>query len=215
MTKLFLVPGMGADTRIYNKIDLPEYDVVCVDWLEPDPTDTLASYSQKLIFQYNITPGSIIIGNSLGGMIAIEMAKFIAVKKAVLISSIRSIDEAPGYFSFFRTFPVYKLIPGKVITKLGFVIRLAFGKMSDEDLWLFNDMLKNTSPVFLKWSMGAVVNWDNKTVPANVYQLIGDKDVVFPWKKQPGATVIKGGTHIMIFDRAKEVNKWLKGILKK
>jgi hypothetical protein len=42
MSKIFLIAGMGADTRIYNNIELPaEYDVIPVDWLEPHQTDTL------------------------------------------------------------------------------------------------------------------------------------------------------------------------------
>jgi pimeloyl-ACP methyl ester carboxylesterase len=214
--KIYLIPGMGADTRIYNKIDFRETDeVTCVDWIELDKSDTLASYAQKLIFQYHIEPNSIVIGNSLGGMLAIEMAKFIPMSKVILISSIRTVDEAPGYFSLFRALPAYRLIPSAWMNKMRFVVRLAFEKMSEEDLWLFQDMLKNTSPVFLKWSMGAVLRWDNRVIPPNVYQLSGDKDAVFPYKKLKAAEIVRGGTHIMIFDKAKEVNKILKRILGK
>ncbi len=214
MRKIYLIPGMGADTRIYNHIDLKESDdVTCIDWIEPHESDTLASYAQKLVFQYHIQPNSIIIGNSLGGMLAIEIAKFILVKKVILISSIRTVDEAPGYFPLMKVMPFYKLIPGKLMTKLGFMIRAVFGKMSKEDDWLFKDMLKNTSPKFLKWSMGAVLRWDNRTIPPNVYQITGDKDKVFPYKKLKAAEIVNGGTHIMIFDKAKQINKILKRIL--
>jgi pimeloyl-ACP methyl ester carboxylesterase len=216
MRKIYLIPGMGADTRIYNHIDLKEsYDVICIDWIEPHETDTLATYAQKLIFQYHIEPNSILIGNSLGGMLAIEIAKFIPAQKVILISSIRTVDEAPAYFKLFRALPVYKLIPPGLMVKMRFLIRMAFGKMSAEDLWLFQDMLKNTSRTFLKWSMGAVLRWDNKTVPPNVLQIIGDKDKVFPYKKLKATEIIKGGTHIMIFDKAKQINKILKRILSK
>jgi pimeloyl-ACP methyl ester carboxylesterase len=216
MRKIYLIPGMGADTRIYNNIDLKDTDdVTCIDWIEPHPTDTLATYAQKLVYQYYIQPDSIIVGNSLGGMLAIEIAKFIPVKKVVLISSIRTIDEAPAYFSFFRALPLYRLIPGKWLTSLGFMIKPAFGDMPKEEEWLFMDMLKNTSPAFLKWSMDAVLAWDNRIIPPNVFQVIGDKDRAFPYRKQKEAEVIKGGTHIMIFDKAREVNKFLKKVLAK
>jgi pimeloyl-ACP methyl ester carboxylesterase len=213
MPKIYLVPGMGADSRIYKNIDLEESDVTLVDWIIPKPNDTLATYAQKLILQYDIKPGSIVIGNSLGGMLAMEMGKFMTLEKIILISSIRTIDEAPGYFSLFSVLPVYKLVPANWMTKIRFLIKLAFGKMSKDDLWLFRDMLKNTPPVFLKWSMGAVLHWDNKTIPPNVYQVSGDKDAVFPYKKLKDAEIIKGGTHIMIFDKAKQINKILKRIL--
>ncbi|MDB5152434.1 MAG: alpha/beta hydrolase, partial [Mucilaginibacter sp.] len=41
----------------------------------------------------------------------------------------------------------------------------------------------------------------------------GDMDKIFPYKRIKGATIIKGGTHIMIFNQAKEINTWLKEIL--
>jgi len=216
MRKIYLIPGMGADTRIFNKIDLKETDeVICVDWIAPHPTDTLGTYAQKLIFQYHIEPNSIVIGNSLGGMLAIEIAKFMPIEKTILISSIRIIEEAPGYFSFFRALQIYRLIPVKWMTGLGFMVKPVFGKMSKEDEWLFQDMLKNTSPEFLKWSMGAVLRWDNRVIPLNVYQVTGDKDMVFPHKNLKAAEIIKGGTHIMIFEMAAQVNKFLKKVLSK
>lgn len=215
MRKVFLIAGMGADTRIYNNIDLNGHDVTCVDWIEAHPTDTLATYSQKLIFQYDIKPNSIVVGNSMGGMMAVEIAKFIPLQKVILISSIRTVDEAPAYFKFFRRFPVYKIIPDKLMKAGRVFIRLAFGKMTNDDLWLFNDMLVKTSPKFLKWAMYAVLHWDNKTIPPNLYQISGDKDAVFPYKLLKAATIVKGGSHIMIFDKAKQINKWLKEVLEK
>jgi pimeloyl-ACP methyl ester carboxylesterase len=215
MSKVFLIAGMGADTRVYNNIDLNEDEVISVDWIEPHATDTLKSYAQKLIYQYNITPNSIVIGNSLGGMIAVEIAKILPLKKVILISSIKTIDEAPWYFSLFRTIPVYKLIPGKVFTSMGFLMKFVFGKMSDADSWLFNDMLKNSSPTFVKWAMKAVLAWDNKNAPPITYIITGDKDHIFDYRKIKDAIIVKGGSHIMVFDKAKEINKILKKILKK
>jgi len=216
MSKIFLVAGMGADTRIYNNIELPvDYEVIPVDWIEPHQTDTLQTYAQKLIYQYDIKPKDIVIGNSLGGMLAIEIAKKINLKKTILISSIKTIDEAPGFYKLFRALPVYKIIPNKMLTTAGFLIKPIFGNMSDADLWLFKDMLRNTSPTFLKWAMGAALNWENKIIPPNVYHINGDADRMFDFKKIKDAAVVKGGTHIMIFNRAKEIDKWLKPILKK
>ncbi|MEO8887093.1 MAG: alpha/beta hydrolase [Mucilaginibacter sp.] len=215
MSKIYLIAGLGADTRVYNNIDLHDHDVVPLDWIEPDETDTLSAYAQKLIQQYHITPNSVIIGNSLGGMMGIEIAKIIPINKVILISSIKTISEAPWYFDFFRAAPIHKLVPKCLMTSSGIFIELLFGKMNPEDLWLFKDMLKKSSPVFLKWAMAASLKWKNNIVPANVYHITGDKDLIFPCKKIKDATVIKGGTHIMIFDKAKQVNKLIKSILNK
>ena len=215
MSKIYLIAGLGADTRVYNNIDLHDHDVTPVDWIKPNESDTLGTYAQKIIHQYNIVNNSIIIGNSLGGMIAVEIAKLIPVKKVILISSIKTSNEAPWYFSLFRALPVYELIPGKWFTSLGFLIKPLFGHMSEEDAWLFSDMLKKTSPVFVKWAMEAVLHWKNEIVLPNLYHITGNKDLIFSYKRIHDASIVDGGTHIMIFDKAKEINKLLKRILEK
>ncbi len=88
MSKIFLIAGLGADTRLYNNIDLHDHDVIPVDWIEHNLRDTLATYAQNLIQQYHITINSIDIGTSLGGMIAIEIAKLVPLNKVILISSV-------------------------------------------------------------------------------------------------------------------------------
>ena len=143
MVKVYLIAGMGADTRIFNRIDIPaEYEVIPVDWIEPHKTDTLTNYAQKLIYQYDIRPNNIVIGNSLGGMLAIEIAKKLSLKKTILISSIKTIDEAPWYFGVFRRLPVYKMVPNKLLNSMGFAIELVFGKMNDADKWLLRICLR-------------------------------------------------------------------------
>jgi len=87
--------------------------------------------------------------------------------------------------------------------------------MSDKEKDIFKDMLKNASPEFMKWAMGAILHWDNKIIPPNVYQISGDKDLVFPYENLKDAIIVKGGTHIMIFDRAPQINKLLNEILNK
>ncbi len=213
MGTLFLIPGLGADCRIYKNIDLDDYQVVHVEWIDPDKSDTLSSYAQKLIDKYHITPQSIVIGNSLGGMIAIEMAKRVELSKVILISSIKTVHEAPLSFKLNRYLPLHRIIPSKLITSLKSIIKLAFGRMSETNQELFISMLQNTSPVFIKWAKNAIIHWDNETIPKNVYHITGDMDKIFPYKRIKGATIIKGGTHIMIFNQAKEINTWLKEIL--
>lgn len=211
-----MISGMGADSRLFRNIKLPaHYQVMLVDWHAPKPADTLTTYARDIVKQYDIQPNSTVIGVSLGGMISVEIAKLVQLDKVILISSIKADSEAPWYFKVGRSVPVYKAIPGKLMTHLGFLVKPMFGKMSADDLALFKSMLRNSAPVFLKWAMRAVLNWRNNVVLPNLYHIIGDKDLVFPYQniKNPTA-VIKGGTHIMVFDKAAEISALLAGILK-
>jgi hypothetical protein len=146
-------------------------------------------------------------------MLSVEIAKVVPMKKVILISSIKTRDEAPLYFSFFRNVPVQKLIPGKLMTSMGVMIRPMFGRMSEGDVKVFQEMLEGTSPVFMEWAMGAILAWKNDVILPNIFHITGDKDLIFDYRKIKDATIVKGGTHIMIFDKAGEINKLLKPIL--
>lgn len=213
MSKIFLIPGLGADARIFQYIDLQGHEVMPISWVEPESQDTLSTYAQKLIDHYQIKPHSIVIGSSLGGMLTIEIAKRVALDKAILISSIKTVAEAPGSHKWYRYLPLYKLIPSNWLPQTGFIVRKVMGRMSRHHQELFVSMLKGTSPKFIRWALDAILHWDNQTIPPNVYHIIGDKDKVFPFQRIKDATIIKGGTHIMIYTKAKEINNWLKEII--
>lgn len=213
MNKIFLIPGLGADARIFQYIDLKGHDVTPINWVEPENQDTLSSYAQKLIAHHKITSGSIVIGSSLGGMLTIEIAKRVKLDKAILISSIKTKSEAPKSHIWYKYLPLYKLVPSTWLPQTGFIVRMVMGKMSKHHQELFESMLKSTSPNFIKWALGAILHWDNETIPPNVYHIIGDKDKIFPYQRITDATIIKGGTHIMIYTKAKEINNWLKDII--
>ncbi|TSD66689.1 alpha/beta hydrolase [Inquilinus sp. KBS0705] len=216
MRKIYLIAGLGADSRLFKNINLPGEEIVLTNWLIPDPDDTLTSYATKLIQQYHIQPGSVVIGVSLGGMLTVEIAKQVTLEKAILISSIKTDNEAPFYFRVFRKAPIYKFTPKGLFARLGFMIKPLFGKMEPDDQALFKDMLEKSSPVFIKWAMGAVLAWRNAVLIPNLYHIVGDKDLVFPIENiKNTTTVIKGGSHIMIFDKADEINRVLTGILSK
>ncbi len=213
MSTIFLIPGLGADYRSYQHINLPGNELIHVKWVDPEKQDTLSTYAQKLIDKYQIRSGSIVIGNSLGGMLAIEIAKKVHLNKVILISSIKTAKEAPSRFMWYRYIPVYRMLPAKWLTALGTLFIPTMGKMSKHHKELFFSMLRGTSPVFLKWAMGAILHWKNQTVPDNVYHIVGNRDRVFPYERIKDAAIVEGGTHIMIFNKAKTINDWLKEIM--
>ncbi len=213
MSKIFLLPGLGADGRLYQRIDLSGHDAIYADWIEPDKKDTLSTYAQKMVSHYHIESDSVVIGTSLGGMVAVEVAKLVHPEKVILISCPKTVDEMPGFLKIFRWLPLYKIVPAKSFSSLGFLIRFVFGQMGRNGMWLFKDMLIKSSPTFSRWAMGAALYWDNTVIPPNLYHITGDKDLVFPSKNIKNAEIIKGGEHTMIFEKAAELNQCLHRIL--
>ncbi|WP_345952023.1 alpha/beta hydrolase [Mucilaginibacter sp. PAMB04274] len=214
MRKVFLISGLGADHRLFDKLELPGFDLVHVNWIEPEAKDTLSSYAQKLVETYGITPQSTVIGVSMGGMITVEISSLMPLRTAVIISSIKSVNEFPPYFKFFRRVPIYKIIPHGFYTSMGLLIKPLFGELRGKSGFLFVDMIKNTSPVFMRWAMHAIVNWQPKPLRNKIYHIIGNKDLIFSHTRIKDATyIIERGSHDMVYTRGKEISKIIEGIL--
>jgi hypothetical protein len=54
-----------------------------------------------------------------------------------------------------------------------------------------------------------VVNWKNNWQPDDLVHIHGDKDKIFPIKKISSAHIVKEGTHMMIYNRAKEIGNYI------
>jgi len=215
MEQIFLISGLGADRRLFNKLELPGYEMVFVDWIEPDVTDTIPTYAKKLVEQYQIKPNSNVLGVSLGGVMTVEISSIIPLKKAIIVSSIKSTSEFPLYFRIFRRLPLYKIIPHGFYSSIGYVIKPLFGKMKGKSGFMFVDMIKYSSPVFMKWAMHNILRWQPKPLSTKIYHIIGDKDLIFSCKRIKDADyVIKTGSHDMVYTRGPEISKIVQSILR-
>ena len=91
---------MGADKRVFTKLELKGYRQIHLDWLVPNNQESLTNYVKRLAVEIKDN-NPIVIGLSFGGIVAIEIAKQITVKKVILISSAKQSHEIPWYFKLF------------------------------------------------------------------------------------------------------------------
>ena len=86
------------------------------------------------------------------------------------------------------------------------------GAKTKDELAIVRHYRKNVEQGLLDWSVDAILNWKNDWQPPNLLRIHGDADRIFPFRKTQSGFVVKGGTHFMIFSRAKEVNQCLASI---
>ncbi len=205
---IYLIPGLATDERSYKYLNLGNEDIRHIHWIAHLKGDTLASYALRLLEQIDTSRPVVLIGTSLGAMLAVEISKHIPTEKVILVSGIASRFEQPPYFKFFRNIPLYQWIPDFIFSNVGIWFKFLFQKRRLPASWkgLFTDMFSEHSPRFLKWCMHAALHWDNEHVPENMIRYHGDKDSVFPYKYIHQGIRIPNGSHIMIFTRAKEIS---------
>lgn len=108
MKDVFLIPGLGADRRVFDFLDLSDYSCHYIYWIDPLPDESIECYSARLSSQIK-SSAPILIGVSFGGMIAIEIGKQIKTEKIILISSARTRNEIPWYIRWAGVLNMHRL----------------------------------------------------------------------------------------------------------
>ena len=82
---VYLIPGQGADARQFQRLELnPDFEVRNIEYFTPEKGWNMRDFARALSQQIDTTAKYVIIGVSLGGMLATEMSEFLNPKKIIL-----------------------------------------------------------------------------------------------------------------------------------
>lgn len=210
MKEVYLIPGLGADRRVFQYLNLSEHSISHISWIEPLPNESIEQYAGWLTEQIK-SPDPILIGVSFGGMIAVEIAKQIKANKIILISSARTQHEIPLHFKLLGRTGIQNILPASWWKRPNRLLYYFFGIQTVQERALLSEILRDTDSRFLRWALHQIVHWKNELTPENGILIHGSADRLFP-NSQADIT-IPGGGHFMIVNRAAEISAQLKQIL--
>jgi len=209
---VYLFSGLGADERVFQNLDLTECDVTFIKWVAPFKDESIVDYAARLLTQIT-TQEPILIGLSFGGMMAIEVAKLIPVKKVILISSAKTKKEIPFYFRWAGALRLNKLLPARLLKSANAFTYWYFGVVDNSERKMLQVILNDTDPMFLKWAIDKIVHWKNVTVSDNAVHIHGTKDRILPLRYVKADHTIPGGGHFMVWNKADEIAALIKKII--
>jgi pimeloyl-ACP methyl ester carboxylesterase len=211
--KVYFISGLGADRSIFKHIHLPAgFQPVYLDWIPPQKDESLSHYAQRLIDKINTREAFSLVGLSMGGMLAVEIARTIPVDKVILISSIPTSKHLPPYYRWMGALQLHQWLPIKLFQKAAIIKRL-FTAETPEDKRMLKAMIRNVDVHFLRWGMGAILSWDCSECPPRLFHIHGTHDEILPKRfTQPTHLVRKAG-HLMVLNRSAEINNLLATIL--
>jgi esterase/lipase len=210
MKELYLLSGLGADKRVFEFLNLPDFKFNHIEWIDPLPHESLSHYAKRLSAQIH-SPEPILIGVSFGGMIAVEIGKIISTKKIILISSAQTKNDVPLPFRAIGKLRINKLFPPKFFTKVNPTTYWLFGAETDQEKKLLKAIMSDTDTKFLTWAIDKIMHWKNKAFLPNVTTIHGSNDKVLPFTQADFC--IRGGSHLMIINRADEISLIIKQVL--
>jgi pimeloyl-ACP methyl ester carboxylesterase len=207
--KVYFFSGLGADRRVFRHIQLPSgFEPVFIDWIPPLENESLSSYSQRLSKNIDFTESFSLIGLSMGGMIATEIARYQKPAHLVLISSIPASNQLPPYYRLLARIKLHRILPISFFLK-GAVLKRLFTSESPEDKRLIRNMISKADVSFIRWGMEAIVNWQMENTPENVIHIHGSRDEILPRRFTQPTFTIPGAGHLMILNHSPEINKIL------
>ena len=212
MKRVFIFSGLGADYRVFQNLDLSNYEPIYIDWLRPVNNESIVDYARRFLPQITTTR-PVLIGLSFGGLVAVEVSKLIEVEKIILIASAKTTKEIPYYYRVAGRLNLHKLLPTILLKRSSTLTNWFFGARTKEDKKLLAEILQDTDINFLRWAIHQIVRWDNRQQFSNIIHMHGTRDKILPISfVNVDIPIVKGG-HFMTVNKSEEISQILKGLL--
>jgi pimeloyl-ACP methyl ester carboxylesterase len=207
--KIYCIPGLGFDHRIFANLALEPHEVEFIDWLEPERDESLSAYVERMAEPIDDGEGPVaLVGHSFGGVVGQEIARIRDVSCVVLLASIRARRENPLPFRLLKPLGLHVLFrKGLVEWGLGpFGAICDYERGAEQDL--VRDMVRRHSNHYLSWALGRLSEWKPGEMPerTRVVQIHGDRDITFPLRRilHPDHVLSRAG-HFFVYKRGEEL----------
>jgi pimeloyl-ACP methyl ester carboxylesterase len=210
----YFISGLGADERMFSKLNLPNIEQIHVEWENASSDDTLASYAKRLLPQIDTEEPVILIGLSFGGMLAVELSKLIVDCQTIIISSAATPTTIPSKYKWLKK--PFDKIPFSVFRQATSFTYYLFGVKKKVNQSLLKEVLAHTDEAFFRWAIGAVLSWDNNLFPSNFTHIHGTHDRILPFLDSSDDVIsIEGAGHLMVLDKSILLSSVLQRIINK
>jgi pimeloyl-ACP methyl ester carboxylesterase len=210
MKEVYFISGLGADERLFQNIRLQDARLHFVKWIVPLTNESWQSYAQRLAVQ--IPPGKpVLVGLSMGGMMAVEIGKLRETEKIILISSATVFRKFPSFFKLLRYTGLHRWLPYSLWKCIGITIGpWIFGPSGKKERKLLRRIILDTPEKFFRWAWQRIITWNNLYIPPAILHIHGTRDRMLPLSDiNPPDTIIEGGTHFMVIHEADKISRFL------
>jgi len=211
--KVYFIPGLGADYRLYNNIQIQDATPHFLEWMEPGYCKSLEEYARNFVPLIDTTQPFALCGTSMGGMVAIELSKIIQPQKLILISTVKTKNEFPPHLRILAKTRLHEVLNNALRPTLAAMMDVLVSWQDETERTIFLDMLNKSTPEYLRFAIDACVNWNNEVMPVNYLHLHGTLDPLFPINKLTNVTAVEGGNHFMVYEKGEEISRIITDVL--
>jgi pimeloyl-ACP methyl ester carboxylesterase len=211
---IHLIPGLGSDHRIFEKLLPNAPDRHAHDWPQMAEGSTLRHFAEALCERIDKSRPHALIGMSMGGMVVQEMASISDPAHVIIISSWKGPHEMPPPIRVLRGKHPERLLNKRFLQHSLPLVRWQMGVEEPESAALFDSFLAVHTIEQLKVQINACLEWEGPVFPVrDLLHLHGDRDRLMPAEYISGAQVVKGGTHFMVYDLGSHISGLIHTVL--
>lgn len=209
--RLVLIPGMGADGRLFEPQRRHGFHFDIPVLTEPNRRDTLATYAERIREQLDLTAPCVVGGVSFGGMLACELARVCGARCAILIASCRNRSGVPSHYRVLEV--ISRVIPDGIIQRRAVVSGRVFAALeciTEEQKQTVMQMSRDVAVPQLRRIARMLLQWNApEEWPFPIHQIHGDADRIIPLKRVEPDEVVAGGGHLINMTHAEQVNAFI------
>lgn len=209
--RLVLIPGMGADERLFEPQRQAGLQFEVPTLLMPRPAERLANYAARIRDTINLAGPCVIGGVSFGGMLAIEMARMCDARAVILIASCRNRLGVPSHYRLAEW--ISRVVPDRLLQRRAVIsgrLLATLENINDHQRDLVEQMSRDVAVPQLRRIGRMILNWRAPAkLPCPVFHIHGDADQIIPIKRVQPDEIVYGGGHLINLTHADQVNAFI------
>src|ERR1043165_2390839 len=152
--KIYLIPGLGADKRMYQHQFNIFPDAEVIEHFYPGKHETMATYARRMAEKMDTSSPFVLIGTSLGGIVSMEMSRFLKPEKIILMASVKTRDEMPLFIRSMKYLKLHRIISGHRFKKFNtLMVKRLDSRRDSEAAEILRAMTADVSPEFIEWAV--------------------------------------------------------------
>lgn len=209
-TPIIFFPALGCDARLGRRHHELPFPIRWARWLPVRHVDDLPSYAERVAATVEIPEDCYLAGTSLGGLIALHLARRIKPRGVILIGSMRSsAGVAPAMARLVNW--VIRFAP-EFFVNLDCVprpiVERQFGISSDGHVGLLRSMVRRHRGSHLRKLCRLALSVDRMIDPGcPVLSIHGTKDRILNYFEDETDVPLHGAGHFISLTHADEVNE--------
>lgn len=215
----YIIPGFASDDRMFKNFELENCNTSYLNWGDINGEKTYEEYAKNVILpQIKTDKPIVLVGFSMGGMVASEVARLIEVDKLVFIASAKNKHELPkGKVAALKVLRPHHYMNQKRLVGIVKTFAPLFKFANKEHQQMVESMIGDLPNGIVEFGLNSFMKWSREDAPSQDYiHIHGNQDKLLSTKRIKNKIEVEGGHFLLKTNEStKRVNQLVNDYINK